>query len=169
MKFGIYTLIIESSFRKKIAFDLAELESLRSSSIFESGWGNGYVLLPPNHPFYGKDYDDLGISIHGGLTFGSNFDSEYFLEWTKDLQIEGDVNVENFEKFDNYWMIGFDTAHYGDDIINCSLQYVINETENLLDQCLDDNIKGIKKYKSFYLRKDKLKKLKEISIIDKTE
>lgn len=159
MKFGIYTFVIESHIRRKLALELAELESLKLSFKYDTGWGNGYVLLPPNHPFYGKDYDDLAITAHGGLTFGSKFDSEYFLEWIKDLQIEGDVNVENFQNFDDYWMIGFDTGHYGDDIINCPLQYVINETENILYQCLDDNIKGIKKYKSFYLRKDKLKKL----------
>lgn len=32
----------------------------------------GYVILPENHPAYGKDYDDLsGIDVHGGLTFSN--------------------------------------------------------------------------------------------------
>jgi hypothetical protein len=30
---------------------------------------NGYVLLPDNHPFYGKDYDEIDVDAHGGITY----------------------------------------------------------------------------------------------------
>ncbi len=50
--------------------------------------GNGYVKLPPDHPWHGKDYDDIRVSIHGGLTYAHS---------------KGDK-----------WWIGFDTAHAGD-------------------------------------------------------
>ncbi len=50
----------------------------------------GYVHLPKGHRFHGVDYDDIKISVHGGWTFS-------------DLDVEGN------------WMIGFDTAHLGDD------------------------------------------------------
>ena len=30
----------------------------------------GYVALPKSHPAAGKDYDDLAIYVHGGLTYG---------------------------------------------------------------------------------------------------
>jgi hypothetical protein len=63
-------------------------------------------------------------------------------------------------------MIGFDTAHHGDDLNICSKSYVANEVYELLEQCLDDNIEGMKKYKSVYLRKDKLKR---INAMDKGE
>ena len=61
--------------------------------------------------------------------------------------------------FKNYWIIGFDTGHSGDDLNTCSFDFVLNETESMRDQCLDDSIEKMKKYKSVYLRKDKLKKI----------
>lgn len=47
----------------------------------------GYVKIPKEHPFYGKDYDDINIDTHGGLTFG-------------------EINEE-------HW-IGYDCGHSGD-------------------------------------------------------
>ena len=154
MKFGIYILCVENWMVKKNY-------SEDFKSIFEYGWGNGYVLLPHNHPFYGRDYNELNIDAHGGLTFGEYFSDTIFLEWVEDREIIGDVNKENFQKFDKYWMIGFDTNHFGDNENSCSKKYVSNETCSILEQSLDDDIEGMRKYKSFYLRKDKLKKLYE--------
>ena len=108
---------------------------------------------------------DDSIDVHGGLTFSEYFDVKRFLEWIADREIVGDVTIENYEKFNNYWMIGFDTAHSGDDLVSCSKEMVINETNNLLEQCLSSSIDGMKKYKSVYERKDKLKKI----AIDKEE
>ena len=54
----------------------------------------GYVGLPKEHKYYGVDYDDIGIDVHGGLTF------------------EGMGNGYPVED-DRYW-IGFDCAHYND-------------------------------------------------------
>ncbi len=31
----------------------------------------GYVGVPPTHPAFGKSYDDVNVSVHGGLTFAS--------------------------------------------------------------------------------------------------
>ena len=45
---------------------------------------NGYATVPAGHPWTGKNYDDIDVDIHGGLTFGRD-------GW-----------------------IGFDTAHLGD-------------------------------------------------------
>ena len=155
MKFGIYTLYIENWMTKKKYPELFK-------GMFEYGWGTGYVLLPHNHPFYGVHYDDLNISIHGGLTYGNYFSNSKFLEWIEDRDFFGSVNLENFEKFDKYWMIGFDTNHFGDNIESCSKEFVMNEVDKLLDQCLDDSIEGIEKYKTLYLRKDKLKYLNSL-------
>jgi len=154
MKFGCHKLVIENKFRKLGYYSL------------DFGWGNGYVLLPFKHPFYNVHYDDIDINIHGGLTYSNKFDSSNFLKWIENLKIDGDVTIDNFKTFENYWMIGFDTSHYGDDINSCPKYYVMNEVENLLDQCIDDKIEGMKKYKLNYLRKDKLKK---IITIDKKE
>lgn len=49
----------------------------------------GYVLIPPNHHWHGKDYDDIhGVSIHGGLTYA--------------------------DKDGPDWKVGFDAGHAGD-------------------------------------------------------
>ena len=147
MKLGLYTLQIESHLMRIPGF------------YFDFGWGNGYVLLPHNHPFYGKHYDDIGVGVHGGLTFSDYFDADHFLEWIGNREFDGDVTLENYKKFDNWWMIGFDTAHAGDNLSTCSKEYVISETNEMIEQCLSDDIRGIRKYKSVYLRKYKLKNI----------
>ena len=147
MKFGVYTLVIEN-YMKRIP-----------EVIFDFGWGMGYILLPPRHPLYGKPYDEIDIRIHGGLTYGGKFTNNNFLEWIKGRKIFGDVTRDNYENFNNYWIIGFDTSHYGDTLDSCSLSYVMYETTNLLNQCLDDSIERMKEYKSIYFRKDKLKEI----------
>jgi hypothetical protein len=32
----------------------------------------GYVGLPPGHPLYGRDWDELNVGVHGGLTFADS-------------------------------------------------------------------------------------------------
>lgn len=154
MKFGLYTLLIESPLRVR----------LPGFGKFDFGWGNGYVLLPYNHPLYGVDYDSIAVDVHGGLTFSEYFDVDRFHEWIENREIGGDITRENYEKFNNYWMIGFDTAHSGDGLDTCSKDYVMNETNNLLEQCLSDDIEGMRRYKAVYLRKDKLKKINNIKL-----
>lgn len=152
MKFGIYTLVVENHMKSNVI----------PGYHMDFGWGMGYVLIPHNHPFYGKHYDSVPIRVHGGLTFGDTFNSEYFIKWIKNRDFYGDVNISNFEKFNNYWMIGFDTNHYDDNSHNCSFDYVMNETESMLEQCLSDDIEGINNYLKYYLRKDKLKKINDL-------
>jgi hypothetical protein len=148
MKYGLYTLILQSSFR---------------SEFFESGWGNGYIFIPSNHPLYGKDYDDIDIYVHGGLTFSKNFKASNFLHWIDGREYYGDVTLDNYKEFDNYWIIGFDTAHAGDNLISCSKDYVMIETDNLLDQCLCGDVYN--KYKNEYIKKLRCNKLKIINNI----
>lgn len=49
----------------------------------------GYVRLPIGHRYWGKGYDELDVSVHGGLTFAERAE-------------------------DGAWWIGFDCAHYND-------------------------------------------------------
>jgi hypothetical protein len=144
MKYGCYTFIIENRYGKI------------PGHLWEYGWGNGYVLLPKFHPFYGIHYDDINVNIHGGLTYSTKFKSDNFSEWIKNYEIGGDVNEDNFKDFDDYWIIGFDTGHSGDNSYNWSKSNVLNEANDLLDQCLD--IKEINIYKR-KLRSEKLKKI----------
>jgi len=55
-----------------------------------------YIGVKENHPFYGKDYSDLNISCHGGLTFAqAGKDNEY--KWSA-----------------GWWWFGWDYGHYND-------------------------------------------------------
>ena len=99
--------------------------------VVNAGWGNGYVLISEEHPLYGKGYDEIHelmpeLSVHGGLTFAD--DSERLKEnWT---ELAKELHGDNKK----YWIVGFDTVHYGDNLINCSREYVLKETENLAKQ-----------------------------------
>jgi hypothetical protein len=157
MKNGIAIFMIESPLRR-----IFQKNSIVSMLRNECGWGNGYVLLPTNHPFYGVDYDDIRINVHGGLTYGQKFDSSTFFELIKNLKYFGDLSEENYKRFDGYWMIGFDTSHARDNLINCDFNYVVNEVASLLEQCLDDSIDGMENYKTIYSRKKKLNRLENL-------
>ena len=51
----------------------------------------GYLILPEDHNYYGKDYDNIPIDVHGGLTYA------------------GKNSLLNEE-----WCIGFDCGHFND-------------------------------------------------------
>ena len=64
----------------------------------EQGNRCGYVRVPPGHPEYCSNYNDVNVNVHGGLTFGG---------------IEDCVEEDGR----GYWF-GFDCAHFGDSWIN---------------------------------------------------
>ena len=88
----------------------------KSGVITSGGWGNGYVRIPEGHPFYGKEYNEIDVSVHGGLTFSEHV-----------TITDGDVLPEGF------W-IGFDTFHHGDDSIYWTERRVLEETIHLFSQ-----------------------------------
>lgn len=55
-----------------------------------------YINIPENHKYYKKNYGEIDIDVHGGLTY-----SRDYLWISKNEQIKG-------------WFIGWDYAHYGD-------------------------------------------------------
>ena len=55
----------------------------------------GYIGLPKEHKYYGKDYNDIDVDIHGGWTYSNN---------------SNDYPVES----NGLWWIGFDCAHWDD-------------------------------------------------------
>jgi hypothetical protein len=57
----------------------------------------GYVGVPPGHPLFGKEYNDLDIECHGGLTYAG-------------------TNMVGYpvEEHDGWHYFGFDCAHLGD-------------------------------------------------------
>jgi hypothetical protein len=61
----------------------------------------GYVAVPPGHPLHGRDFGDLDLSCHGGLTYGA--------------ACRGDVCHKPAPgEPDNVWWFGFDCAHSRD-------------------------------------------------------
>lgn len=87
-----------------------------------------YVKLPVGHPYYFKDYNDIDIDVHGGLTYSSDH-----------LFIDVGVSIEG-------WFIGWDYAHWGDYIgyfIDDEILSKDNDkqkkwtTDEIIQECLD--------------------------------
>lgn len=94
-------------------------------AIADFGWGNGYVLIPENHPLHGKDYEEIDVIVHGGLTFSKLVDSGMIESWGLDTEDEGK------------WCVGFDTAHFGDTLSKWSKERVQTEADLLKEQLLN--------------------------------
>lgn len=55
-----------------------------------------YISIPQNHKYYKKDWEDIDLQVHGGITY-----SESYLHLSEDIEISG-------------WYIGWDYAHLMD-------------------------------------------------------
>lgn len=89
----------------------------------ESGWGNGYVVLPKGHPYNGVHYNDIPINIHGGLTFSKSVEDLILQDW--DELTPEDIGG---------WVIGFDTEHWGDSLKNWPVDALFYELVDLIRQ-----------------------------------
>lgn len=96
------------------------VKELTHLKMVDRGWGNGYVAVPPGHPWYGKNYGDIGCDVHYGLTFGA-FKSK--ITWEEAKQIPED-----------YYIVGFDTAHLDDNQYKWPKEAVEKETQKLKEQ-----------------------------------
>lgn len=86
------------------------------------GTHNGYVAIPKTHPYYEKHYDSIDdISVHGGLTYSDKMDAKYLPE-----EIRGNAA--------DYWVLGFDTLHYGDTSTEWNEETVMQEANELKEQ-----------------------------------
>lgn len=115
----------------------------------DCGYANGYVAIPPGHPCHGKSSlelaDESGIIIHGGITYASPavYGEEYngmkvnpAYIGMKAMVLNGAEYLNGDENFilDDWWIIGFDTCHFGDSILRWTRNQVIKETLNLKAQ-----------------------------------
>lgn len=88
-----------------------------------------YVYLSKGHKYFGKHYDDIDINCHGGLTFSYN-------------QLHDIMPSEK-----NYWIIGWDYAHYGDYVGLCkelaghkyTTEELIKDCQDVIDQLIQAN------------------------------
>lgn len=118
-------------------------------------WRCGYVGVPETSKWFGEFYDDVPFGAHGGLTFAAGSESgneKEIARLTKQLEGAGepmhgylkrqlDYHLEHRgEKndrpapADGIWWFGFDCAHYGDSLANCTLEFVKHECEQLAEQ-----------------------------------
>lgn len=85
-----------------------------SKGVISFEYANGYVAIPKEHLFYGQacDFINKFVVVHGGLTF-----SEPMHEVLKtfDLTNIRGINCDFEDIPTDYWVVGFDTFHYGDD------------------------------------------------------
>ncbi len=94
------------------------------------GWGNGYVIVPPGHWAWGKEYHTLNVDVHGGLTW----DCSVF-----ELLLDGHAKywpALNGLGCADGWMFGFDTSNWNDNLETWPKERVIRETLKLRDQFL---------------------------------
>ncbi len=67
----------------------------------------GYVGVGLDHPWHGKDYDDVNLNVHGGLTFSDGCEDG-------DDPAIGICHVAKDGRPDPVWWFGFDCGHYTD-------------------------------------------------------
>ncbi len=94
-------------------------------SILKFGWGNGYVAIPKNHPFYGSDFNTpelWDLEVHGGITFADLGERLFLSEKLKN-------------KVSKMWVLGFDTGHRGSEIFSTE-ELVMEETLKLREQLI---------------------------------
>lgn len=104
----------------------------RESFFMNAGYANGYVAVPPEHPYHGVDYDRVIVRVHGGLTFDASAREINNTEnpmW-KNLEFLGDET----ELPDDWWVFGFDTLHCDDSLQTWPRERCVMETLKLKDQ-----------------------------------
>ena len=72
-----------------------------------SGHWCGYVGVAEGHPWYGKGYDDVDATAHGGLTFADKLQPSHD-------ESRGICHVPAPGEPDHVWWLGFDCHHCGD-------------------------------------------------------
>lgn len=95
-----------------------------------AGYANGYVAVPRGHPFFGKNYDDVPVQVHGGLTFGYSGEDIMVIDSPETEVLEGSLS----DLDENWWVFGFDTCHCSDSLYNWPREAVIDETLSLKKQ-----------------------------------
>lgn len=131
--------------RKTVGYFLTDLAKYPSFDPALRGRYNGYVILGKNHPFDGTR-DIIGnYDVHGGITFANKL---------KDFNI--DPYPELWAYADNL-VVGFDTAHAGDNAENWGLDKTVDETiklsqlMNKVEDYIEVELKNITSRIFFYI------------------
>ena len=102
-----------------------------------------YICLTPDDIFYKKDYDNIDIYCHGGLSFADNCIINI-------LEYSDKYKCDTLQTFNRDWIIGWDYAHYDDYIgyypnnINVkkwTTQEIKEEVKYVINQLIEKNLK----------------------------
>lgn len=119
------------------------------AGMFPHGTHNGYVAVPPEHPCFRGSYLEkpvCDLEVHGGITYSEPVCAEETTFMSKRAfkpecigmrnPLLNDVEYLTEEKDipDDWWILGFDTCHFGDNLIKWNKQSVIAETLRLKEQ-----------------------------------
>jgi hypothetical protein len=107
----------------KVVLAKSKWNDLPMGAMMGAGWGNGYVVLPKGHFLEGVHYDDIDVDVHGGLTFSDTVNAFMVMNW--EGLTEEDLGC---------WCVGFDTAHYMDNLSRWPKQAVLDEANRLKEQ-----------------------------------
>lgn len=142
------TILNNADTEKVVGYFLSDLSKYPTFDPTLRGRYNGYVILGENHPFDGAR-DIIGnYDVHGGITFANKL---------KDFNI--DPYPELWAYADN-WVVGFDTAHAGDNTENWDLDKTVNETIKLsqlmneVEDYIEVNLKQITQRIFFKIKGD---------------
>ena len=112
---------------------------------FAHGTHNGYVAVPPESKYHGKSWDEMeDFNVHGGITFsepaiypdelnGRKINEKYIGK-KNCILTEAEFITENTEIGDDWWIFGFDTAHWGDNKYDWDRKAVTEETLSMMEQ-----------------------------------
>ncbi len=94
----------------------------------------GYIKIPENHKFYAKHYDDIDLSVHGGLTYSAmeengfwiGFDCAHFSDITpSSKELDSIFSSEEFYQKNNFKL------EYR------NVNFVIEEIKKMVNQLYD--------------------------------
>lgn len=105
-------------------------------SVTNGGWGNGYVLIGQDHLLHGADSAEIDDALppeipHKGVTFTCILTKNFFNDLKSGVHmVIGDgLSKEDLGKY----IIGFDTAHFGDGEVFKDRKAVAAETKKFYD------------------------------------
>lgn len=98
------------------------IKEAQSRFQIERGWGNGYIIIPKNRLYnIPDDENDINVYVHGGFTLS------YIID--KNIYESFNLKMTNAQIGDR--LLGFDTCHYNDTIINWPKDRVEEETKRI--------------------------------------
>lgn len=106
----------------------SKLKTLSTSLFLDGGDFNGYIAVTPDHPFYGKGYDEVNnmldkksFYVHGGLTLA------------EDSSFCPDLPTDQLQ----YWILGFDTRHADDTAAYWTEERTWEEADKLMQAAIN--------------------------------